>query len=240
VGTTIVAFLAILSFTVLYQAPSCSDSVQNQSEAGIDCGGPCAYLCTAQVRPPTVLFTKALSRGDGRTDVIASVENVNMTAAAKNVPYTIALYGADQVLVQEVKGTVDLPPASTVPIFVSGITSGSQNAIRAFLTIDSSAPKWFTLASDTRIVPVVVNAALSGSIALPRIDAVLMNSSVIPLSDVSVVILVHNDQGDVLAASRTVVPTIPAQGQATATFTWNSAFASLPARIEGIPIIPLP
>ena len=121
VGIVSVAVFAVLTFVVVYKAPSCSDGVQNQGEAGIDCGGPCPYLCTDQMHAPVVLFTKTLSQVLGRTDVIASVQNTNMTAAAKRVPYTVTLYGDHQVLLKEVTGTVDLPPFSTVPIFVPNI-----------------------------------------------------------------------------------------------------------------------
>ena len=234
-----VAFLTVLSFATFYKTPSCTDGVQDQGEAGVDCGGPCPYLCTSEERAPTVLFTKAIPNGVGRTDVVASVENVN-AAAAKDVPYTMTLYGADRVFVQQVTGTVDLPPSSTVPVFIPGVSSGNQTGVRAFLTIASSSPRWFRMASDPRIKPVVTNTTLSGTADAPRIDAVLGNSSSTGLSDVLVIVLVHDTQGEVVAASQTIVPSIPAQGQATATFTWNSAFSSAPAAIEVIPVIPLP
>lgn len=240
VGAVAAAFLASIAIATLYKAPSCTDGIQNQSEAGVDCGGPCPYLCTDQVRPLTVLFTKAISNGNGRTDVVASIENENATAAAKNVPYTITLYGANHAFVQEVTGTVDLPPASTVPVFVAGITSGSQGSVQAFLTIEPSAPEWFTVASTPRTGPVVANTTLGGTASAPRIDAVLANASVTMLTNVSIIVLVHDDKGDVIAVSKTLVPTIPAQGQATATFTWNSSFSSVPAKIEVVPLTPLP
>ena len=240
VGAVVVAFLAILSMTVFYKAPSCSDGAQNQGEAGVDCGGPCAYLCTEQQRPPTVLFTKAISSGTGRTDIIASIENVNATAAAKNVPYTVSLFGDHQALIQNVTGTIDLPPSATVPAFVLGISSGNQKVVRAFLSIDSSAVQWFTMTSDPRVKPVVSNTTLGGTADAPRIDAVLSNPSSTNMTNVQAVVLVHDAQGEVMSASQTIMPTIPAQGQATATFTWNSAFSGVPAQIEVIPVIPLP
>jgi len=194
----------------------------------------------SQELPPTVLFTKAISNSAGRTDVVASIENINATAAAKDVPYTLTLYGAGQVLIQEVTGTIDLPPSSAVPVFVPGISSGSQKVVGAFLAIAPAAPKWFVIAADPRIVPVVSNTTLGGSASAPRIDAVLGNATVTELSSVRVIVIVKDNKGDVVAASQTVVPTVPAQGQATATFTWNNAFSGVPAAIEVIPVIPLP
>ena len=240
VGIVAVAFFIVLSLTVFYKAPSCSDGIQNQSEAGIDCGGSCPYLCSDQANAPIVLFTKTISQNNGRTDVVVFVENANASTAAKDVPYTLSLYGADQVLVQEITGSIDLPPSSTVPIFIPNIASGSQKVASAFLSIAPSAPKWFTLTVDPRIVPIVSNTTLGGSVSSPRINAVLSNTSVTPITNIDVIVVVHDEQGEVIAASRTIVPFLPSQGQAIATFTWNSPFIRVPAKIEVIPVISLP
>lgn len=235
-----VAFFVVVLIAILYRTPSCTDGIQNQGEAGIDCGGSCEYLCTAQVQPPAVLFTKVLKNSDGRTDVVALIENKNADAAAKNVPYRISLYGEGQAFVREVTGTVDLPPRTAKPVYLSGVVSGTQPIVNAFLEIESSAPKWFSLTVDPRIVPTVVRATLIGTEFNPRVEAILANPSSAPLSNVQAVVLVSDANKNVIAASATVVPTIPAQGQSTATFTWNNAFAGIPASAEVVPIIPLP
>ncbi|MFH1178442.1 MAG: hypothetical protein V1711_01825 [bacterium] len=247
IGIVVVAFLAIVLITALYKTPSCTDGVQNQSEAGIDCGGPCAYLCTAQVQQPVVLFTKVLKNADGRVDVIALVENKNTNAAAKNVPYNITFYGADQIFIQKVSGTLDFPPNTAIPVFVPGISSGlpagqagKQKVTSAFLEITASAQQWFATTDDPRIVPIVLNAIKGGTTSEPRIEAILENPGVTILNNVQVIVIVYNDKKEIIAASKTIVPTIMGQGQAVATFTWNSAFASLPTLIEVLPIILLP
>ena len=239
IGSVAAAFLAVVLIATLYKSPTCGDSVQNQGETGIDCGGPCPYLCTADEQPPTVLFTQVLEH-DGRTDVIASIENKNAGVAARNVPYTIALYGVDHAPVRELSGTIDLPPAATVPVYLPAVMTGSTVVASAFLTIDSAAPKWFALPVDPRIIPAVSNLQQSGMASSPRIDAILTNASASMLSNVHVIVFVKDAEGTVIAASQTVVPIIAAQGQATANFTWNSAFSTSTASIEVVPIIPLP
>lgn len=239
VSAIIVAFLSTVLIATLSKTPSCTDGVQNQDEAGTDCGGSCAYLCTALEQPPTVLYTKALSYGGGRTDVIASIENKNANAAAKNVPYRITLFGAGQALIQEITGMIDLPPGTTVPVYVPQIVSDKQEVIGAFLSVAAASPRWFSMATNQRIVPLVENTGQGGTADAPRIQATLVNPTVTSFSDVRTIIIVRNKSGDVIAASQTVVPLIPAQGQAVATFTWNKAFPETPAAIEVVPIIPL-
>jgi len=240
IGAVFVAFLSTLFIATFYKAPSCTDNIQNQDEAGIDCGGPCQFLCVVEQQPPTVLFTKALENGIGRTSVIASVENKNPHAAAKDVSYRVRLYSTTHALVQEVFGTFDLPPGATVPVFIPGIPSGKQIVASAFLDMASSSPQWFTLTTDPRIVPLVSNTKQGGTSSAPRIEATLINPSITVLSNVQVIVLVRNEKRDVIAASQTIVPTIPAQGKATATFTWSTAFPGTPASVEVVPIIPLP
>jgi hypothetical protein len=240
IGAVVVAFLTTVGVATFYDAPSCSDGKQNQGEIGVDCSGPCSSICTSEAQSPTVLFTKAIPNGAGRVDVIARVENKNADAAAKNVPYIVTLYGADQSLIQEISGNVDLPPGTSVPVFIPGISSGKQTNVRAFLEIDSSSPRWFYMTSDPRIMPAVSNTKLGGIASAPRIEAVLTNPSIFTLTNTKVIVLVRNDKGDVIAASSTIIPAIPAQGKMTATFTWNVAFQNMPASIEIVPIVQLP
>ena len=240
IGAVVVAFLVTIIIATFSETPTCSDGIQNQDESGIDCGGSCAYLCRAEQLPPTVLFTKALNNGVGRTSIIASVENKNPRAAAKNVPYRVTLYGAKQSFIQEVTGTFDLSPGATVPVFIPSIPSGRQAVVSAFLTVDASSLQWFTLTNDSRVIPIVSNTKQGGTPSAPRIEATLTNPSITVLTNVRVIVLVRNEKGDIIAASQTIVSTIPAQGNATATFTWSTAFPSIPASVEVVPSIPLP
>jgi len=239
VGAIVVAFLATVLISTFYKTPSCTDGVQNQSETGIDCGGSCLYLCVAEVQLPTILFTKALTNSAGRTDVVALIENKNATAAAKNVPYTITLYGSEQEILRVIDGTIDLPPNTRVPVYLAGAVSG-QEVTSAFLEIVASAPQWFTLVTDPRIVPTVVSVARSGSTQAPRVETVITNPSTTELANVRLVVLIEDAEKGVIAASETIVPALPAQGKASAVFTWNSAFVGVPASIAVMPVIPLP
>ena len=240
IGAVVVAFLMIMGIATFYKLPSCTDSKQNQDETGIDCGGSCSYFCTEQKYPPTVLFTKALQNGSGRTDVIALVENKNADAVAKNVQYRITLYGAGQSLIQQVTGTLDLPPSASIPVYIPNITSGKQKVVSAFFDIVAQSVRWSSTPTDERVMPTVSNINQEGATSSPRIEATLTNSSVNALTNIRAIVIVHNEKGEVIAASATVVPVIPAQGKATAIFTWNEAFSSTPASIEVVPIVPLP
>lgn len=233
------AVLAGMLIATVSKTPSCSDGVQNQGEQGIDCGGPCSNLCTALEQPPTVLYTKLVPGLTGLVDVVASVENKNADAQAESVPYTVSFYDASHTLVHAETGTFDLPRGTTVPIFIANVGTGAAVPTTAFLSIDSARINWVrsTLSS---VAPTVVGTRLLGATAAPRVEAQVANPTTVPLTNVHVIVLVHAIGDTIIAASATVVPTIPPQGQATAYFSWNRSFGILPQSIEVVPVPQLP
>ncbi|HVW71901.1 MAG TPA: hypothetical protein VHB93_01990 [Candidatus Paceibacterota bacterium] len=230
--------VAVTLIATLYKAPSCTDNSQNQGETGVDCGGPCSHLCTPSEVSAQVLFVRALAQQSGRTDVIAYIANKNADAAAKNVPFTATLYASDGTLIATKQGTVDLPPASTVPVFIPGLYSGFQQAAHAFLTIDDASVYWYRY-TDVRPVLSTSDVVLTPGNA-PRATATVANPTPYPLLNLPVVITVFDASNNAIAASRTVVDEVPPQGSASMIFTWNQPFSAAAAREEVVPLVPLP
>ncbi len=237
VSLVVLVLVGSVVFAFVYQVPSCTDHKQNQGEAGVDCGSPCAYLCTASVSAPVEVFTRTLALSNGRTDVISYVQNPNKDAEAKAVTYTIELYAADAMRVAKVSGTVDLPAGAVVPIYVRAAAQGSSVA-RAFITFSPDSIQWRSV-QKTQKLPRVTESTLSQS-AFPRVTAQLVNDTFDPLYAVRAVVVVYDVEGVVLASSETLVPSIPAQGSMPVVFTWNEPFARPAAQIEISPVLPLP
>lgn len=240
ISAVVFLLVAGIAIAIFYKVPTCTDQKQNQDEEGIDCGGSCARICTVQVAQPIVLFARPLSV-QGRTDVIAYIQNPNKYAEAKSAPYTVELYGADAVLMTRIKGTVDIPAGKTVPLFIRSATKGGV-VDRAFLTLSTSDIIWNKTAG---VYPVVeVKDAVLSEGSAPRITARIVNTSFDPFVEVRVVSVVFDAEGlaggNVLAASETVVPVISAQSSAPITFTWNQAFNSPVAHFDVIPLTRLP
>lgn len=232
--------LALFLTVALYQPPSCVDHAQNQDEEGIDCGGSCAYLCRAGEEAPITPVPRLLRNASGRSDLVASIENRNSDAAAKNVSFSVKVYDAQFAFVREITGSLDLPPRTVMPIFIPGVAGASEGEMHASLEIATSTLHWVRVAGDPRIVPVVAHTQLSGTTTAPRVEAILTNPSITSLSRIPVVALVRDTaSGNVIAASQTVVTIVP-QGETKAIFTWNEPFKSLSVRIEVIPVVPLP
>lgn len=222
------AVLAVVLISTFYETPSCADGKQNQDEEGIDCGGSCAQICTASAVPPVVDFVRALKQGN-RVDVIAYIENPNPSAAAWGARYTVELYRQDRTVIASKQGTVDLPPAASVPVFIPGAYEGPELVVQAFLAFDDETIFWSKNPGEY-IVPTVSDVRV-GDTNPPRVTAIVSNPTATLLRSLPVTATVFDASDVVMAASRTVVD-VPGQGSANVVFTWNEAFDRTPARID--------
>ncbi len=225
-------------YFAVHKAPSCVDSTQNQGEEGIDCGGPCTYLCSEGLSAPSVRFVRPLTPVPGRTDIIAYVDNPNSHAAAQGLHYTIELYSPTNTVVAKKEGSIDLPPSSTVPVFVPNIFSGSQDVARAFITFDTPAHLWYSFTA-TQVVPVVATVQYEAG-DTPRITTTATNPSTTTLTNVTFVVTLFDASGNAVASSKTVTPSIPGLGSVPLVFTWSAPFTGTVSKIEVVPVVPLP
>ena len=228
-----VVLVALIIVSVLYKAPSCVDHTQNQGEQGIDCGGPCAYLCSADELAPSVRFVRAVFPGAGTTDIIAYIDNPNKTAGAQAASYTVDLYGAHNQILAEKTGTVNLLPGTTAPVFIPNMYVGNNAVGQAFLTFKSDSVLWFR--SNTKIMVPQPSAIFIQNLPLPKVTATLTNPSGQTIYNEKVIATVFDAANNAVGASQTVIQTFPAQGSVPVVFTWNQPFPKPPARVEILP-----
>jgi hypothetical protein len=238
IAAVVFVALGVLYFTLFHQAPSCTDQKQNQDEEGIDCGGSCVYFCTVSQAAPAVRFVRPLMPVPGRTDVVAYVDNPNGNAAANDLHYTVELYSPTNTIVGKQEGTVDLPPSSSVPIFIPDFYSGYEAVARAFITFDTPDQLWFRY-RDARILP-RVSAVQYGELDMPRVRALAENPSESPMKNVLFIVTLFDREGTAIAASRTIAPAIAPHETVELVFTWPASFPGTVSRIEVVPVIPLP
>ena len=233
----ILALVAVVAIAIFYDTPSCTDRKQNQDETGVDCGGSCTRVCVAEAIAPSATFTRVLTQQQGRVDVISYIENPNRGVAVANARYTIELYDAKGIVVAREEGEIDLPPASTVPVYVPNMYGATLEGARAFLTFDS-ASLVFVKYTDRRIIPRYNNDAVVTGV-VPRITASFSNPSAQLVRDIPVIATVFDAGGNAIAATQTLLSELPPQGSAQVIFVWNEPFAAAPARIDVVPVVPL-
>ncbi len=92
-------------FLVIYNAflkpaPSCFDNIQNQGEEGIDCGGPCAKVCTPGTLQPIAGGVSVFPLGSPSStqqaiSLLANIKNPNSDFAARSFSYAFGIYDAN-------------------------------------------------------------------------------------------------------------------------------------------------
>lgn len=209
--------LGLPLFLTFYKAPSCFDGVQNQGEEGIDCGGPCARLCQAGFAPPAELWATSSEVVSGVYNLLAYSANPNISVSAPNVSYDFKLYDAGGVLISERSGTTDVPVGPNFAIFEPSVTTGQRAPYRTFFQF-TSEPQWETppVATDfsANFLDFVVASTSS------RLDASVTNSALSSFDSVQIIAILYGTDGNVVAFSKTLVPTIAAGATESISFTW--------------------
>ncbi|MEX0917232.1 MAG: hypothetical protein WDZ90_01805 [Candidatus Paceibacterota bacterium] len=237
----VLLFLAVVvgipTFIILNEQPSCFDDIQNGDERGVDCGGMCEKVCTADTEEPTLLWSRSFRVTDSVYNAVAYVENTNFEIGTEKIQYRFTLFDDDNVLIAERRGETFLEPNKVVPIFEGGIRVGNRTPRRTFFEFsDANRVLWkrdetsalrLSL-SDERLVE------LNGG---PRLQAKVRNDSTEDLRNVEVVAIIFNASGNAFAASKTVIELLPKRSDEAVVFTWPEPFFEEVARIEITPRI---
>jgi hypothetical protein len=213
--------------------PSCFDGKQNGGETGIDCGGPCALLCASQAYAPIVLWARAFPTSQQMYTAAAYVENNNAGAGAHQVHYSFQLFDADNNLVVERDGVMDLPPLQIIPIIEPNIDVGNRVVARTLFAF-SEVPVWNKI--PTQSVPSLSVSDQNLSPGATRLTATITNNSISDAQSFTVVAVLFDTQGVARAASESTLQGLTHLSSTNITFTWPTSTPNV-ARAE-ITILP--
>jgi uncharacterized protein YcfL len=228
----IILFFLIIFFISIQKPPTCFDNKQNQDETGIDCGGVCAKLCTAEQTPLTVLWARTSKTQDGLYNAVAYVQNSNLNGFATNVYYHFYLYDKDGVRIYERrnKEPINIAPRSVVAIFEPGLFTGKAVSTRIVFDFDGDFV-WYKSEEAGKFLSVADKQIYNASTS-PKLLATIKNDSLLPYNNVEAVAIIYDGDGTARQFSRTILDQIPPQKTVTAPFTWPEPFDFLPARTE--------
>ena len=214
-----VLLLVVLPYWLTHQvAPSCFDTNKNQSEEGVDCGGPCTLVCGGVAKDLKIVWAKVFPVRQGAYDVVAYVENPNFAMGAPRIPYTARLFAADGSVIAEKKGETFASPNERFAIFAGNIltgekvaTGGSIEIAPGFAWIKTAAPKVVFSVSDKLLV---------GTDSIPKLSALLMNRESVVLHGVGVTVVIYDAKGEPIAVSATNLEKVGQKGSEKLFFTW--------------------
>lgn len=223
-------FLGILAILFAYplykmfvKPPTCFDGKKNGVETGVDCGGVCALMCKNDVKQPRVVWARAFPV-NGVYDIGVYMENINTNAGLKNAHYTIRVIGANEQVLTEKKGVIELAPSSRVLVFEAGVQLASSPE-RVEVLFDSADLSHWLKATTAPSAIVTKNQNLKDVDTKPRFDAVIVNTD--PVNDIpglSLGAVIYDSTRNPIAISKTYVDTIQKGGEENIFFTWPNGF----------------
>ncbi len=226
-------FFAILAgagwFFFVYTPPTCADGIQNQNEEGVDCNGVCSKLCVA----PKIeaLWVRAVPVAPGVYHAVASVKNPEDDAEGRAIPYTFSLFDAKNILIAERRGSLDLRPGETRPLFEANIITGERIPARTFVVFGDS-PRWNT--ADRADNPLRVISQEFDEKAL-RLSALIENVTPTPVSEITISALLYDENEILIGASETKIDTLSPRTRREVSFTWQQPFSAPVLRVEVVP-----
>lgn len=211
---------------LLYQAPTCFDGKQNGDETGPDCGGSCQLLCTAESLPLILKGDPRIIKvSDSTYEVIVLMENPNPFGEIYRAGYTIRLYDSlSSVPVKIIEGATHVPKGILFAIFEGPFTLETE-IVPAKAAFEWKNEDLVWQRNDLKSPELVVtDLKFSREDTVPRLDAVIKNVSLENVSNIDLAALVSNDAGNIFAASKTFVDSLPAGGSTPIVFSWSGPF----------------
>ncbi len=224
----IFAIIFAIGFFFFYKKPTCSDTIQNQNETGIDCGGPCAKLCREAYVQPIIQWIKWQKVSTGAYNIIAYITNPNVGVAAY-ADYDFKIYDKDGVLLHSGNGNAFIPSEINSVVFIDNVGIGDKVPARITIDFLKNIP-WANYPSNGSIS--VTDRKLIDESTKPKLTATLKNNALNPLQNIEPVAILYDDNGNAIAFSKTLVDEIGAGKTAEITYTWPEGFEVTVTKIE--------
>lgn len=226
-------------YYIFRTAPTCSDKIQNQGEAGPDCGGPCARCGEIPTVENLKIVEKAIIPGEaGRYDVLASVANPNSQLGAARFDYTFNLLdGSGNIIVQKA-GSSFLLPGETKYILAFNLPSEAKPES---LNVEISSFEWSLFSEfeepDIAVYAKEFSLASGGETGFAKLKAKMRNQSGYDFREISAYGVIRGGNGLPIAINETNFNDVRAEEEREINFSWNSMFPIDPmsAKIEIVP-----
>lgn len=232
----ILIIAAIIIVPKLQKEPTCFDGKQNGTEQGVDCGGGCAKLCAFQTTDVVVKWSRVFPVTSTVANAVAYIQNPNIYAAARNVPYQFKIYDADHQFITEREGLAYIAPNGASAIFEGGIQVGSRVPKYAEFKFTED-PLWVSL--DPRINTITVvpsNPQMEGFESKPKVSGTITNvSDRYGVRNISVIAILYDKDENAVGASQTLIQALGPKQQSPVYFTWPAPFYSQVVKTELLP-----
>lgn len=217
-------------YSIFAPEPTCSDKKQNQSEKGIDCGGPCTPCKITQAVDMKVQEIAVVPGGGNTYDVIAKVFNPNDVFGAVNFKYEFILKDVNGNKIATQEGADFILPSDTKYVVSLGIqTDGGLKAVSAEIKI--SDPEWTTLNTIEKpqigVYSKKFGKAPTGEGS--EAEGLIRNESNYDLNKISLVIILRDGENKIVGVNKTEKNVVRVKEQRDFRINWPYA---LPGNVQ--------
>lgn len=236
----IIVIYLILIFFVVYgfyylskPKPTCNDSVRNQGEEKIDCGGPCpSCLEMPSIENLRVLEKEIIPAGENKFDVLVKLENPNSQFGSAGFDYTFSILGKSGGVVGEKKGTNFVLPGQKKYIFAFSLESSEEPTS---LNFRISSFKWTKFTEyqepDINIYSKEFNL-ISGGAGFAQLKGKMKNQSGYDFKNITVKAVLRNGEGVPIAINETSFNDVRVGEEREIFLNWPDPFAVDPASVK--------
>jgi hypothetical protein len=238
----IVLFFSVFGFLIISpnfkKVPTCTDGRQNGNEIGIDCGGSCVNVCSAQVDEVSILWVRAFKVVPGRYNAVAYIVNHNKNFVVQKRNYRFTFRNADHVYIGKRDGSTFIPPGSNFAVFEPGIDIGNSIPVYVDFEFTDKMPQWQQVSQDkiNQLKVLVSNIQLIDENTAPRLSATIRNNSLFTIPNLNVVAILYDAGGNAISTSSTYLDQLAPLQNANINFTWPEPFSGTVVAKEIIPM----
>ncbi len=101
--------------------PTCTDSIQNGDESGVDCGGSCSLICSSDRIPIETVWANFFLNDDGTYDIGLLLRNRNSGSSPKILTLQVLLKDSKDQVIFDQKIETAVPLANEFPVILQRI-----------------------------------------------------------------------------------------------------------------------
>lgn len=218
----------------LFPTPTCFDQKQNGYEGGVDCGGICNLRCSQEIVPLSVKWSRAVKTGQNSYDLMALVSHKNIDSAPHGVRYLFTVFSKSGKEIKQIEGST-IVPLGDFPVVKQNVELLEEPG-EVSITLASKQEYYKTLENPSSPSLRVSNTRYEQG-SIPRVYAMVTNTTRIPFRDVPVRVVLYDLDGNAYAGGETIISSLAKESSQEVVFTWNDAFPLNPAKISVYPIL---
>lgn len=211
--------------------PSCYDSVQNQGEAGVDCGGPCLSCSWQLQKNLEVISAQAIKTQENYFDLVAKIKNPNRNFGAKHFSYKFNLYDSSDNLILSKENFFYILPQQTKYIIEQKVSVSSEIYKTEFKIVNVN---WQELSGYQEPELLIRNQDFNQSEDISRLSATLENRSNYDFDKIDIYAILFDKNYQVLSIGKTDVRTVLSNENRYFEISW---FFMIIGQVEKVDIV---